>query len=154
MPDLLQPKEIEITSQSGEVKTYVLSKIPAIQAREIITQYPISAIPKLGDYKVNEAIMFKLMAYVGVQLEGGKALPLTTREMINNHVPDFEVLMRLEAAMIDYNCSFFTKGTGSTFLEIIVQKAQPWTLKILTALREQSSPKEGQPSKNSEPSTL
>lgn len=152
MSDLLQPKPITLTSQDGVEKTYYLSKIPAIPAREIITQYPVSAIPKIGDYGVNQAIMLKLMSYVGIDI-GGKVQRLETEALINNHVPDFEVLMRLEAAMIDYNCSFFTKGTGSIFFDLIAEKAKPLTSKILTALLAQSSPKEEQASTNSEPST-
>lgn len=151
--DLLKPNPIKVSDQSGVEKEYIISKIPAVQAREIITQYPISAIPKIGDYKVNESIMFKLMSYVAVTLESGKLQRLTTQELINNHVPDYEVLLRLEAAMIDYNTSFFTKGTGSTFFALIAEKAKPKILEILTALQEQSSPKAAPPSTNSGPST-
>ena len=147
MADLIQPTEVTLTSQEGVEKTYILSKIPAIPAREIITQYPLSAIPKIGDYKVNEQIMLKLMSYVGVKIND-KIQPLVTQALINNHVDDFEVLLRLEAAMIDYNCSFFTKGTGSTFFDLISQKAQPFLTKILTGLQAQSFPKDAPPSTN------
>lgn len=150
---LLQPKEITLDALDGTERRYIMHKIPAIQAREIITQYPISAIPKLGDYKRNEELMLKLMSYVAVTLDGDKTLPLTTRALVDNHIPDFEILMRLEAMMIDYNCSFFTKGTGLIFFDLIAQKASPWISKILTALSDQSSPKDTPPSTNSDPST-
>lgn len=146
--NLLKPKPFLVTDQDGNDKEYILSKIPAVQAREIITQYPISAIPKLGDYKVNEAIMLKMMSYVAVNLDNGNVQPLKSMELINNHVPDAETLMRLEAAMIDYNCSFFTKGTGSNFSALIAEKAKPWIIKILTALQAQSSPPASPPSTN------
>lgn len=147
MSDLLKPKTIILTDQDGTSKSYILSKIPAVQCREIITQYPLTAIPKIGDYKTNESIMFKLMNYVGVDI-AGKVQRLETEALINNHVSDFEVLLRLEAAMIDYNCSFFTKGTGSTFFALIAQNMKPSITKILMALQEQSSQKEGQPLTN------
>ena len=51
--DMLQPKEFKTTDQSGTERTYILSKFPAVQGREIISKYPLSAMPKLGDYAVN-----------------------------------------------------------------------------------------------------
>lgn len=151
MSDLLQPKEVTLTSIDGNTKTYFISKIPAIPAREIITQYPVTAIPKIGDYKTNEALMLKLMNFVGVEI-GEKVQRLSTKELINNHVEDFEVLMKLEGLMIDYNCSFFTKGTGLTFFALIEEKAKVWISKIVTVLQDQSLQKDAQPSTNSEQS--
>src|ERR1700761_4635097 len=117
----IQPKEITLKDQNGGDRTYTLSKIPAIPAREIVTQYPISGLPKLGDYKVNESIILKLIGYIGVDVNG-TLTPLSTRGLIDNHVPDWETLGRLEMAMLEYNCSFFQNGIVSTFLEAIAQK--------------------------------
>jgi len=147
MNDLLQPKTLELIAQDGKSYAFILSKIPAVQCREIITQYPMTAMPKIGDYKANETLMLKMMNYVGVDLNGA-VMRLSTEALVNNHVPDFEVLMRLEAAMIDYNCSFFTRGTGSTFFALIEEKAMQWISKTLTALSEQSLQKDAPPSMN------
>jgi len=139
---MLQPKEQAIPLADGSEKTFVLHKFPAVEGREIVTQYPLSALPKLGDYKVNEEIMLKLLSYVGVpNAEGGPALMLTTRALVNNHVPDFEALMRLEAAMLEYNCSFFGNGKVSTFFEVIVAKCQTLISKTLTDSLQQLSRK-------------
>ena len=150
MLNLIEPKEVTITTQAGTEKTYIFSKIPAIPAREIITQYPISSIPKLGDYKVNEQIMFKLLSYVSVKTETGDGkdheIRLTSQALINNHVPDWETLARIEMGMMEYNCSFFQKGVVSTFLEAIAQKVPPAISKILMGLQAQSSPKDVPPS--------
>ena len=54
--DLIQPKEIEVSG-----KIYRISKFPATVGREIVAKYPVSNMPKLGDYKVREEIMTKLM---------------------------------------------------------------------------------------------
>lgn len=139
---MLQPKEQSITLADGSEKTFILHKFPAVEGREIVTQYPLSALPKLGDYKVNEEIMLKLLSYVGVRNDDtGNVLMLTTRALVNNHVPDFEALMRLEAAMLEYNCSFFANGKVLTFFEAIAAKAQTLISKTLTDLLPQSSPK-------------
>lgn len=130
---LLHPKETTITLVDGSEKTFILHKFPAVEGREIVTQYPLSALPKLGEYKVNEEIMLKLISYVCVLgVEGGPPLQLSTRALVNNHVPDFEALMRLEAAMLEYNCSFFANGKVLTFFEAIAAKCQTLISKTLT----------------------
>lgn len=141
---LLHPKPQEIECQDGTKKTFILHKFPALAGREIVSQYPITAIPKIGDYKTNEEVCLKLMAYVGVEIEGGNVIPLSSRLLVDNHVPDFEALIRLEAAMLEYNCSFFGNGKGSAFFEAIVAKAQQLISKTLTDFAAQSSPQDKQ----------
>lgn len=142
---LLEPKEITVETQKGENRAYILSKFPAVQGREIIAKYPLSAMPKLGDYAVNEETMLKLMAFVAVPRDSGEPLPLSTRALVDNHVPDWETLARIEFAMMEYNVSFFGNGKGSTFLEAITKKAQAFLSQTLMDLSGQSSRKEKQP---------
>lgn len=118
-------------------KTYRLYKIPAVDAREIVAQYPMSAVPKIGDYKINETMMFKILSYVEVILENGQSLRLKTKELINNHVPSWETLAKIEKEMITYNCSFFQDGRASTFLSGIAQNIPAKITKILTDLSQQ-----------------
>ena len=135
----IQPKELEIDG-----KVYTLSKFPAVAGREIVALYPLSGLPKLGDYKVNEETMLKLMAHVYIRL--GEALqPLNNRTLIDNHVPSWEALAQLEMAMMEYNCSFFQNARLSTFLGDIAQKLPEWISKTLTALSAQSSQTSKQP---------
>ena len=145
---MLQPQDVEIDG-----KVYILSKFPAVAGREIVAKYPLSGMPKIGDYKVNEETMLKLMAYVGVRLESGTVLQLQTRALVDNHVPSWEVLAKLEWSMLEYNCSFFGNGRASTFLEGIAQKLPSMITSILMDLSLQLSAKNKQPSTNSEPST-
>lgn len=136
---MIEPKEITIETQKGESRTYVISKFPAVQGREIIAKYPLSAMPKLGDYAVNEETMLKLMAFVAVPRDTGEPLALTTRALVDNHVPDWETLARLEVAMMEYNVSFFANGKGSTFLDAIAARAQAYLSRTLTDLSGLSS---------------
>lgn len=145
---LLEPKPIELAGQDGVVRHYTLSKFPAVEGREIVAKYPLSAMPKLGDYKVSEEIMLKLMAFVAVETSPGQQLQLTTKALVNNHVPDWEVLARLEWAMLEYNCSFFGNGLNSDFFANIRAKAPQWISQILTALSDQSSQADKPPSTN------
>ncbi|CNI48426.1 hypothetical protein [Yersinia pekkanenii] len=150
---MLEPIEKEIPLPDGGTKTYILSKFPAIAGREIVTQYPTTGAPKIGDYKTNEALMLKLMAYVAVPVEGGSQIPLTTSALVNNHVPDFETLMKLEWAMMEYNCSFFRNGAALGFLTGLTTKVQALITKTLTGLSQPSSEPTAPPSESCEKST-
>lgn len=142
---MLEPKEVPIPNQKGVEKAFILAKFPAVQGREIIAKYPLSAMPKLGDYAVNEETMLKLMAFVAVPRDDGPPLLLTTRALVDNHVQDWEQLARIEFAMMEYNVSFFANGKGSTFFEAITKKAQAFLSKTLTDLSGQLSQKGKQP---------
>lgn len=146
---LLSPQEVSVPTQSGKEKTFILSKIPAVMAREIMAKYPTTFLPKLGDYDENRETMFKLMSYVGVPLKDGVApLRLTTEVLINNHVPDWECLGHIELAMLRYNSSFFLQEKALTFFDVITEKIMQRVTEILTASLRQSSTQEKPPSEN------
>jgi len=149
--DLLNPKEITL-SVRGKDKTFILSEIPAIPSREIAALYLPSALPKIGEYKTNEAMMYKMMAYVSVKMDQGPDQLLRNADLINNHT-DFQTLAKLEWGMIEHNYGFFLRGTGSTFSELIAQKVPQWTSKIVMALQAASSQKAAPASTNSGQST-
>ncbi len=144
---LLKTKEAKIETPDGE-KVYILSIIPAIPAREIITQYPLSGLPKLGDYKTNEEIMLKLMSFVAVPLPEGQFLQLDSKTLVDNHVPDWETLAKLEWEMLNYNCSFLRNGNLSGFLDDLLAKLPALISSMLTNLSEQLSQKDEPPSTN------
>ena len=91
---MIEPVLRDIELPDGSTKAFTISKFDSIAGREIVTQYPISGLPKIGDYKVNEEIMLKMMTFVSVQV-GEASVVLSTRELITNHVPDWAVLGRL-----------------------------------------------------------
>ena len=121
-------------------KTFILTKFPATKGREIVTQYLATAIPNIGDYKLNEALMLKLMSFVGIPRENGQPpLMLTTDALVDNHVPNFETLLKIEYEMMRYNCDFFQNGRASTLLSGIAHKVPAWIIKTLTRLLQQLS---------------
>lgn len=145
---MIEPKEVEIETADGGKRSYTISKFPAVAGREIITQYPISGIPKLGDYDTNEKIMMQILGFVSVQPTEGPAILLSSRALIDNHVPEWETLARLEWAMMEYNISFFREGRVSGFLDDLMEKLPESILSMLTPLLEQLSPKSTPPSEN------
>ena len=128
---MIEPKDVDIDLPGGGAKTFVLSKFPAITGREIITQYPTSAAPNIGDYKLNEDLMVKLMCFVGVPVKGGDPIMLTTKELINNHIPDWETLIKVEWEMMKYNSSFFGNGKIFDILSLVSAKAEGLVSKTL-----------------------
>ena len=115
--ELIKPKQVKLKDLDGTESTYNISRVPAIAARELITQYPLTALPKFGDYAENESKMIKLLSYIEVVTDSGDAIRLETKSLIDNHVSDGETLLRLEAAMLDYNTNFLkvariSKGLG------------------------------------------
>lgn len=150
---MIEPKEITVKTQAGVDKVFTISKFPAIAGREIIAKYPLSGMPKLGDYQVNEETMLKLMCYVSTKTPDGGQIALTTKELINNHIPEWETLARIEIEMMGYNCSFFQQGKISSFLDTIKANAEQSILSTLTDLLGRLSQQTKQPSKNLKKST-
>lgn len=141
--DLLEPKEVEIDGCQ-----FIVGKFPATVGREIITKYPLSNLPKIGDYGVSEEIMLKLMTYVERITPTGEHIRLTTKTLVDNHVPNWEVLVKLEAASLEHNCSFFQNGKTSSFFARLGNLAQQKVSEILTGLLAQSSQAGKPPSTN------
>lgn len=144
---LIQPKDITITDGEGKERHFVLSKFPAIAGREIVAKYPVANMPATGDYSVSQEIMKKLMSYVGVKL-GDKVVPMVGDHFINEHCGDWEVLAKLEMAMMEYNCSFFRNGRASTFFQEVARKYLPKIFEMLTDSLVQSSQAEKPHSKS------
>ena len=133
--ELLEPKEVEITDKVKNVtKVFILSKIPAFQARTIMLQYvPVQLLNINKDEEKVKAMILKLMSYVAVK-EQDRIIRLETETLIDNHCPSFETVVELEALMIDYNTSFFKDGKTLTFLQRLESLATEKITGILTLL--------------------
>jgi hypothetical protein len=150
---MIQPKTVPIECADGTSRDFVLSKFPACAGREILTQYPVTAMPKIGDYPSNETLMLKVLSHVAAVGADGREIQLSTGALVDNHVPDAIALMRIEVAAVEYNFGFFLKGLASTFLGGIEGKAKALISQTLTDFLAQSSAKVSPPTKNSKPST-
>lgn len=145
---LLKPEEFDLLDDEGHARTYILSNFDAVTGREIITQYPMTGLPKIGDYAQNEKLMFKLMSFVSVITKDGRKLRLSTPELVMNHVPTAEMLIKLEMKMMEKNCSFFRDGRSLDLLDTIAQIFSKKILELLTPLSASSLPPEKPPSTN------
>jgi hypothetical protein len=142
---MIEPLQKTITLPDGTERVYIISKFDAVTGRYIVSQYPVSGLPKVGDYETNEKIMLRMMQFVAVPgRDGADALPLQTRELVNNHVPEWETLAKLEWALMEYNCSFFAQGKVSGFLDDLLEALPASILSMLTPLLDQLSAKNSQ----------
>lgn len=99
---MIEPKEIIVDD-----KTYVISKFPAVEGRELAFKYYAANDKERPlDYVLSEEVMFKMLAYVAIILPTGDKLKLTTKALINNHIPNWATCRKLEDALVDYNFSF------------------------------------------------
>lgn len=114
-------------------KTYIIRKFRAIEGRRIVAGYPITAIPKFGDYNGNEEIMLRLMSHVSVVITGRpEGLPLTTRELVDNHVLSWEGLVEIEYEVLKFNCPFLQSENMKPFMEVVKDAAADYLAQIVT----------------------
>lgn len=131
--DLIKPEEITVKDSDGGEKQFVISKLPATVCREILAKYPVSNIPKLGEYQASADAMKLLMSYVAVRVgDDGREQRLTSAALIDNHVTDGEQLLRIEFAMLEKNTSFFGRGNPSGFLDGLLKKYLPLIIQTVT----------------------
>jgi len=151
---LLQPKDIEVTGESG-TKKFRISKLPfGAAGREVLTQYFPTGAPFLGSYEKNHDLYLKMMAYVCVVTKDGIEIPLSTQTLIDNHIGgDFAMGVKLETEMLEYNLGFFVQGSLSPFLTRLQAMLPQKILQIVMGLQEQLSAAEKPVSTNSEQST-
>jgi hypothetical protein len=143
MADLIKPKDVEIKDCDGNVKTFIISRVPAIPMREVMAKYPVSNIPKLGEYQASKDVMKLLMSFVAVRVGEGaeqREIALVNESLINNHITDGEQLLRIEYAMLQYNTSFFGQGDLSTFFRELIAKHLPLIIQTVTDSLGASSP--------------
>ena len=106
----LKPKEITIADADGIDRTFIISRFPAVQGREIMAKYLSDKISDMKDYAFNAETAAKLMSFVAVKT-GENKIRLSTEALINNHVGDWETHFKIEQAMKEYNASFLASGS-------------------------------------------
>ena len=116
---VLKSKIVTIADLDGVEKQFKIHRVPAVLGREIFTQYPITAIPKVGNYEANENLMLQLIQYAQVESEGSW-VALENRVLIDSHISCWEMLIKLEKELVQYNTGFLAKGNLSTALKSLL----------------------------------
>ena len=145
--ELIKPKEVTVKGLDGIEKRFKVSRVPAIMGREIFTQYAVTAAPKVGDYGKNKELLMKMLQYVEAESQGS-FIRLEHESLVDNHVTDFEMLLKLEYEMLKYNTDFFSPARLSGSLGSMIRGLPQLIMKILTQLSALSSVREEPPSKS------
>ena len=150
---MIDPKDITIEDQSGRDRRYRLSKIPYLDgAREVCSQYISTALPKVGDYQENQKLAEKMFRYIVAITDDGNEIQLTTSALVNNHVPDFQTGIKLEAAMLEHNVGFSVAGKIQQFRKSWERDLSELIIRILIQFRDSLQQMDKPPSMSSEPS--
>lgn len=142
----MDPTPITLQDAEGVEHKFNIHKFNAVDGREIVSQYPTSGMPIVGQYDTNKRMMLKIMGFVERVHDDGKTIALTTEALVNNHVPGWEMLLALEWRVMEHNCTFFRDGKASGFLEGLRDDLPRLILSMLTRLLERSSQKDSPPS--------
>ncbi|CUU68099.1 Uncharacterised protein [Campylobacter hyointestinalis subsp. hyointestinalis] len=132
--ELIKPLEIKIKDIDGIEQTFIISRLNAMLGREVIAKYPLSSMPKIGDYETNKDTMLKLISHTQKVLSDGTKITLNSEALINNHITDGETLMKLEYEMLKYNISFLANGS----IQKLAQKIKEILPNIATRILSQS----------------
>lgn len=150
--DFIEPKDVSVKDGQGGSRTFRIAKFDCIFGREVYSQYPVTALPKVGDYRMNEELMFRALKYVAVEVTSGVWVTLETQDLIRNHVKDWEQLTGIERELGAYNFSFFQNGKAFGFFDglakIFLQKITE-TLTTSSARWSAMQEKAAPPSSNS-----
>lgn len=131
---LLEPLEITI----NECK-FIISKMPCTVAQEVLINLPQGLIPLLAEFSKYEQYIFKMLSYCERVYDDKEAVPLISKTIIDNNIPDFDTLYKLEWECINYNYDFFKDGRALTFLNEGLSLVKSNLTEILTALSDKFS---------------
>lgn len=145
---LLEPKKIEINGYK-----FIISKMPCTVAQEVIFKLPTGLVPLISNFSQAEDMAFKMLSYCERIYDDGRSIPLISKEVIDNHVPDFKTLAMLENACLQYNYDFFANERLLDFLNKGLSHVESRASKILTDLLDRLSAQGMQPFGNSNTNT-
>ena len=145
----ISPKEIQVDG-----KTFVIHKLPATVAVEVMMRSAGNAIPKAGDFAVVEEMMLKTMGYASIRRKDLPDLQLNSRELIDNHCVDYKTYLKVLEEVRSYSQLFGVAGNLLDFFERVIQMLPAKIRSMLTQESPVSSTPSSQPSTNLEPSTL
>lgn len=92
---------IEITLPSGEVKSIVIGKFPALDGWDI--QQRFIEFAASSDKDVRRAYTLEVLAYAQVVQSSDRTLPLTTNALIDNHLGSWQNVQRVFEEVLQQN---------------------------------------------------
>ena len=149
--ELLDQKEVTVSSQDGEEKTYLVSKFPADPGMELVVDVACIA----GGLATNNpspeamiAVIDKALGYAAIPGPNGDPIPLNTAALRRSHIPDWEAKLALFFEVAKHNVGFFRNGRASGSFGVLARILSQKTTGTSTESLVQSLLKGAQPSGN------
>lgn len=136
---LLKPKSIEIKGCK-----FIISQLPCTAAQEIAVRLPQGLIPILGNFTHAEEMYIKMLSYCERVYDDGRHVKLINKDIIDNNIPDFETLLKLEREVIEYNYGFFDIEKVLILLNDLLSRVESKASGILMDLLDKLSQAEEQ----------
>jgi len=130
--DLIKPKEIELTDIDGETHKFNISRFNALDGYELVSNFPKTMFNKGESFAQHREVIVKILAHCEKIDKEGNKIRLKTEGLINNHIPDFELLLKLLKEMGEYNTNFLQLFKKSNFIDQLKAKLPSIAQKILT----------------------
>ncbi len=131
---LLNPKDVEINGFK-----FIISQMPCTVAQEVAFKLPPGLIPIMGNFTQAEEMYVKMLSFCERVYDDGRHIKLINKDIIDNHVPDFQTLLLLEREVIEYNYGFFDTEKLLTLLNGLLSRAESSVSKILMDLLDKFS---------------
>lgn len=129
-------KDIEIDGHK-----FHIIQMTGTMGRKMLLEYPKANAPKIGNYEQSEKLALEMLeACVKIDLGDGVILPLD-RTLIDQHL-GMDTLVKLEREVFAFSSSFFTQENVSNLIGAVGEMLITQFSLILTALLQESSPKE------------
>jgi len=133
---MINPETIEVEGKDKVVRKYIISDIPYLSGgREVSSQFVSTAVPKIGDYEANQKLSEIMFRHVAAVVDG-REIQLLTKDLVNNHVPDFITGIKIEEAMLEKCLGFSIAGKVREFRQGLEQKGPALIIKTLTTLKD------------------
>lgn len=139
----IEPKEINIDG-----KTFIIHKLPATVAIEIMFKFGNGVLPKIGNFALAEEMMVKMMSYASLKRPNLPDLPLSTRELIDNHCVDYKTYLKVLEEVRRYSELFLISGNSLDFLKSLIAMLPAKLASISSQLSPVSSTESSPPSTN------
>lgn len=140
--DLIKPKEIELKDLDGNTHKFIISRFNALDGYELISNFPKTMFNKGESFKDHKEVLIKIFSHVEAFKQDGNTIRLTSEALINNHIPDYELLMKILKEVGTYNSSFLGNVNGLSIIDQIKTKLPTLAQKILMDSLKQLSKKD------------
>jgi len=130
--ELIKPKEIEVKDIDGDTHKIIISRFNALDGYEIVANFPKTVFNKGESFAQHREVLVKILSHCEKVKPDGEKIRLTTEGLINNHITDFEMILKILKEMGEYNTNFLQVFKKQDILTKLQEKLPSIATKIIT----------------------